>query len=181
MRQHRHGRSQSRARVLHLAVQRHRRRAHQAADRRQRRAARLARVRHSRHRRLLPRFGCTPALLDEIAAYAAKSGAALLPMREAFEALDGGASTGGGPVSAILPHVTVCVCTYKRPALLARLLDALARQATRGTFTYSLVVADNDERRRPRGSSPPSRRRRASPPRMSSSCGGTSRSRVTPP
>jgi len=44
-----------------------------------------------------------------------------------------------------MPHITVCVCTYKRPALLARLLDALATQATDGAFSYSLVVADNDE------------------------------------
>ena len=43
------------------------------------------------------RFGCTPALLDEIAAHAARSGAALLPMREAFAALDGGAGTAADP------------------------------------------------------------------------------------
>jgi len=43
------------------------------------------------------RFGCTPALLDEIVAYAARSGAALLPMREAFDALDGGACPVANP------------------------------------------------------------------------------------
>ena len=42
-----------------------------------------------------------------------------------------------------MPHVTVCVCTYKRPQLLARLLTALAAQETNG-FTWSIVVADND-------------------------------------
>jgi glycosyltransferase involved in cell wall biosynthesis len=41
-------------------------------------------------------------------------------------------------------HVTVCVCTFRRPELLKRLLDELARQETGGTFTYSVVVADND-------------------------------------
>ncbi len=38
----------------------------------------------------------------------------------------------------------MCVCTYKRPQFLKRLLDELARQDTRGLFTYSIVVADND-------------------------------------
>jgi succinoglycan biosynthesis protein ExoM len=40
-------------------------------------------------------------------------------------------------------HITVCVCTFRRPGLLRRLLVALDRQVARG-FTYSLVVADND-------------------------------------
>jgi glycosyltransferase involved in cell wall biosynthesis len=42
------------------------------------------------------------------------------------------------------PTVTVCVCTYKRPELLAALLDSLAAQ----TFTYNrfeVVVVDNDK------------------------------------
>jgi succinoglycan biosynthesis protein ExoM len=42
-------------------------------------------------------------------------------------------------------HISVCVCTYKRPLLLKRLLDELKRQNTDGLFTYSIVVADNDE------------------------------------
>ena len=41
-------------------------------------------------------------------------------------------------------HITVCVCTFKRPALLKRLLDELTRQTNDGSFTYSVVVADND-------------------------------------
>jgi glycosyltransferase involved in cell wall biosynthesis len=41
-------------------------------------------------------------------------------------------------------HITVCVCTYRRPALLARLLRELAVQATAGRFRYSVVVVDND-------------------------------------
>jgi succinoglycan biosynthesis protein ExoM len=42
-------------------------------------------------------------------------------------------------------HISVCVCTYRRPLLLKRLLQELNRQETGGLFTYSIVVADNDE------------------------------------
>lgn len=41
-------------------------------------------------------------------------------------------------------HITVCICTFKRPNLLKILLEALTCQNTHGLFTYSLVVADND-------------------------------------
>src|SRR5690242_12242771 len=41
-------------------------------------------------------------------------------------------------------HITVCICTFKRPALLQRLLYELDRQISDGKFTYSLVVVDND-------------------------------------
>jgi succinoglycan biosynthesis protein ExoM len=41
-------------------------------------------------------------------------------------------------------HITVCICTYKRPRLLGRLLKELDNQETGGLFTYSIVVADND-------------------------------------
>ena len=44
-----------------------------------------------------------------------------------------------------LAHISVCVCTYKRPVLLKRLLSELDRQQTGGLFTFSIVVADNDE------------------------------------
>src|ERR1700674_4934887 len=44
-------------------------------------------------------------------------------------------------------HIDVCVCTYKRPELLKRLLRELAGQETRGLFTYSVVVVDNDRLR----------------------------------
>jgi len=43
-----------------------------------------------------------------------------------------------------LPHISVCVCTFKRPLLLVRLLGELAAQQTSGLFTHSIVVADND-------------------------------------
>jgi succinoglycan biosynthesis protein ExoM len=42
------------------------------------------------------------------------------------------------------PHISVCICTYKRPRPLRRLLEELRGQETSGLFTYSIVVADND-------------------------------------
>jgi succinoglycan biosynthesis protein ExoM len=41
-------------------------------------------------------------------------------------------------------HITVCICTFKRPAFLNRLLSSLECQRTDGRFEYSIVVADND-------------------------------------
>jgi len=41
-------------------------------------------------------------------------------------------------------HIAVCVCTYKRPQMLQRLLDDLSVQEADGTFEFSIVVADND-------------------------------------
>jgi len=41
-------------------------------------------------------------------------------------------------------HISVCICTYKRPAMLKRLLEELEKQETDGAFTYSIVVVDND-------------------------------------
>ncbi len=46
-----------------------------------------------------------------------------------------------------VPHISVCVCSYRRPRLLRRLLLKLNNQATEGLFTYSIVVADNDGER----------------------------------
>jgi glycosyltransferase involved in cell wall biosynthesis len=43
-------------------------------------------------------------------------------------------------------HITVCICTYQRPQLLARLLKALECQQTAGLFTYAVSVVDNDRR-----------------------------------
>ncbi len=44
-------------------------------------------------------------------------------------------------------HICVCICTYRRPELLKRLLDSLRDQDTGGLFTYSIVVSDNDSAR----------------------------------
>jgi succinoglycan biosynthesis protein ExoM len=41
-------------------------------------------------------------------------------------------------------HISVCVCTYKRPQLLKRSLESICAQRTDGLFTYSVVVVDND-------------------------------------
>jgi succinoglycan biosynthesis protein ExoM len=41
-------------------------------------------------------------------------------------------------------QVNVCICTFKRAKLLTQLLTALVNQRTRGLFTFSVVVADND-------------------------------------
>jgi succinoglycan biosynthesis protein ExoM len=44
-----------------------------------------------------------------------------------------------------MQHVSVCICTYKRPELLRRLLKGLGEQDTGGLFTFSIVVVDNDQ------------------------------------
>ena len=41
-------------------------------------------------------------------------------------------------------HISVCICTYKRPEMLRRLLWKVAEQETDGLFTFSIVVVDND-------------------------------------
>ena len=42
-------------------------------------------------------------------------------------------------------HITVCICTYKRPELLRRLLTKLEEQQTDGLFDFAVVVVDNDK------------------------------------
>lgn len=41
-------------------------------------------------------------------------------------------------------HISVCICTFKRPQFLQRLLRELVDQQTDGLFSYSIVVVDND-------------------------------------
>ena len=55
--------------------------------------------------------------------------------------MDGQATTNS------VKHISVCVCTYKRPQLLRRLLEGLSGQDMGGLFTYSIVIADNDQLR----------------------------------
>lgn len=50
----------------------------------------------------------------------------------------------GSFAANIRPEISVCICTYKRPELLERLLTGLKSQQTKGTFTYSVLVVDND-------------------------------------
>src|ERR1051326_4928785 len=42
-----------------------------------------------------------------------------------------------------LEHISVCICTFKRPILLKRLLSRMDELVTQDSFTYSIVVADN--------------------------------------
>jgi glycosyltransferase involved in cell wall biosynthesis len=44
-------------------------------------------------------------------------------------------------------RISVCICTFRRPDLLARLLDALSAQVVSPGFSFDVVVVDNDERR----------------------------------
>lgn len=53
----------------------------------------------------------------------------------------------GGASGVGNPHISVCICTYKRPEPLKRLLRDLNRQNTGGKFTFSLVITDNDAER----------------------------------
>src|SRR5215831_20404674 len=41
-------------------------------------------------------------------------------------------------------HISVCICTYKRPELLRRLLLKLEKLETNDLFNYSIVITDND-------------------------------------
>jgi succinoglycan biosynthesis protein ExoM len=48
-------------------------------------------------------------------------------------------------MNTVPEHISVCICTFRRPAMLKRLLGELALQQTDGQFTYSIVVVDNDD------------------------------------
>ncbi len=48
-------------------------------------------------------------------------------------------------------HISVCICTYKRPLLLKNLLVRLVGQRTEDRFTYSIDVIDNDVSESARG------------------------------
>jgi len=42
------------------------------------------------------------------------------------------------------PHISICICTYKRVGYLQHLLNQLSTLDTGGLFTYSIVIVDND-------------------------------------
>ena len=46
-----------------------------------------------------------------------------------------------------LDHISVCICTYKRPEMLVRALDAVISQVTDSAFTLEVVIVDNDKMR----------------------------------
>ena len=50
-------------------------------------------------------------------------------------------------MSSRIEHICVCICTFKRPELLIRLLKGLEKQITENTFTFSVVIVDNDKLR----------------------------------
>ena len=58
--------------------------------------------------------------------------------------MDVGASQALTGITTTMPHICVCICTYKRRSYLERLLCELADQQTDDRFTYSVIVADND-------------------------------------
>jgi glycosyltransferase involved in cell wall biosynthesis len=43
-----------------------------------------------------------------------------------------------------LDHITICICTYRRPGLLKSLIEGLINQETESRFTYSILIVDND-------------------------------------
>lgn len=49
-----------------------------------------------------------------------------------------------GDINGKSDHIGVCVCTYKRPRLLAQLLEKLERQKAGGYFCFSIHIVDND-------------------------------------
>lgn len=44
-----------------------------------------------------------------------------------------------------MDHISVCICTYKRPVLLRKLLSKLEEQETESFFDHSIVIVDNDK------------------------------------
>lgn len=44
-------------------------------------------------------------------------------------------------------HISVCICTYKRPEMLTRAFDGVASQVTASAFSFEVVVVDNDSQR----------------------------------
>ena len=47
----------------------------------------------------------------------------------------------------IIPHINICICTFKRPEPLRKLLKELVQQETNGLFDFSIIIVDNDATR----------------------------------
>jgi succinoglycan biosynthesis protein ExoM len=47
-------------------------------------------------------------------------------------------------MNCTVPRIDVCICTFRRPLLLHRLLREVCDLQTEGRLTYSLIVGDND-------------------------------------
>jgi succinoglycan biosynthesis protein ExoM len=41
-------------------------------------------------------------------------------------------------------NISVCICTFKRPAMLERAIEGVIRQINKGFFTLEIIVVDND-------------------------------------
>jgi succinoglycan biosynthesis protein ExoM len=61
--------------------------------------------------------------------------------------ISGRPAGNGPPPVTVTDSITVCVCTFKRPTLLAALLGRLERQELDPAFNFDVVVVDNDEHR----------------------------------
>ena len=46
-----------------------------------------------------------------------------------------------------IDHISVCICTFHRPELLSKALLEVTHQLTEPSFTFEVVVVDNDHRR----------------------------------
>jgi len=57
---------------------------------------------------------------------------------------NGGEGPGGRVPAADRWNITICVCTFRRPEMLKKLLRALKSQKTDGRFDFSVIVVDND-------------------------------------
>lgn len=51
------------------------------------------------------------------------------------------------PHNTNLDHISVCICTFRRQEMLARTLDCVTSQVTAPTFSFEIVVVDNDNSR----------------------------------
>lgn len=45
---------------------------------------------------------------------------------------------------SVIPHIAVCICTFKRPHLLPQLIHDVSTQNTGNLFTFSILIVDND-------------------------------------